>query len=363
MVLQEIPTRMTGCKRCNGDSKPLEVGDIYLWFCNPHLQALCNEWLKSSDCTVQWRPDLDSVLVSDVQIHDFLMKLSNEIHHTDRMDVRGLAMCRGSQPTFAEVKEIRSLDELLTIYNHDWLADILDNNRLFTHFHPIVYAKEPDRVFANECLIRARSKDGSMISPGRLFSSAGSASMLQKLDQSARACSLRTIHQNPMKPMFFINFNPVSIYDPQSCLRDTFALLRELKLSPDQIVFEVVESEQIASPEKLIEILEEYRRNGFLVALDDIGSGYSSLNLLHRINPDFVKLDMELIRNVHVEPLKALIATKIIEIAREYGFRVVAEGVETFEEMQWVVDQQVDFVQGFYIARPEEIPRDVITVV
>jgi EAL domain-containing protein (putative c-di-GMP-specific phosphodiesterase class I) len=98
--------------------------------------------------------------------------------------------------------------------------------------------------------------------------------------------------------------------------------------------------------------LRFYRDAGFRVALDDVGAGYSSLNLLHQLRPDFVKLDMDLIRGVDGDPYKALIAGKIIEIATALGIETIAEGIETPGELEWAQTNGATYAQGFGIARP-----------
>ena len=92
------------------------------------------------------------------------------------------------------------------------------------------------------------------------------------------------------------------------------------------------------------------------MALDDLGAGYGSLNLLHQLQPDVIKLDRELIRGVDRDPYKAVIAEKLLELAQKLGITTLAEGIETAGELQWVRDHGVDLVQGFFIARPQPVP-------
>lgn len=104
------------------------------------------------------------------------------------------------------------------------------------------------------------------------------------------------------------------------------------------------------------EVLQYYRDAGFLVALDDLGSGYSSLNLLHQLRPDFIKLDMELIRNVHQDLYKASITEKLLEIAQKLDIKTVAEGIECIEELNWLRERGATFAQGYLIAKPNAVP-------
>jgi EAL domain-containing protein (putative c-di-GMP-specific phosphodiesterase class I) len=130
----------------------------------------------------------------------------------------------------------------------------------------------------------------------------------------------------------------------------------EAGIPREKVVFEITETERTHDVLHFRGIIDQYRRFGFRIALDDVGSGYSSLNLLHQLRPDFLKLDMHLIRGVDRDPYKATIAQKILEIAQKLDIKSVAEGIETTEEMDWVRDHGADFVQGYLIAKPKLHP-------
>jgi EAL domain-containing protein (putative c-di-GMP-specific phosphodiesterase class I) len=179
---------------------------------------------------------------------------------------------------------------------------------------------------------------------------------LFQLDLAARRSAIQAAHRHRVRSLIFINFTPTSIYDPQFCLRSTVGAIDEAGISHDQIVFELTESDRTQEIEHLQAILRFYRSAGFRVALDDMGSGYSGLNLLHQLRPDFIKLDMELTRNVHQDPYKALIAEKVLDIAQKLQIQTVAEGIESPEELAWVREHGADFVQGYCIARPSPQP-------
>jgi EAL domain-containing protein (putative c-di-GMP-specific phosphodiesterase class I) len=122
-------------------------------------------------------------------------------------------------------------------------------------------------------------------------------------------------------------------------------------------VFEVVESDEVTDVKHLLSTLDFYRRAGFRVALDDVGAGFASLNLLHALKPDFIKLDLELVRDVHREPFKAMLAAKLIEAGVALGIGVIAEGVETQSEWEWLREHGATYTQGYYVARPHATIR------
>ena len=133
-------------------------------------------------------------------------------------------------------------------------------------------------------------------------------------------------------------------------------LLDECGIAHEQVVFEVVESERIQDLQQLCWLLKQYRAKDFRVALDDVGSGYSTLTVLEGVRSDYSKLDAELIRNVDTDKYKAVLLGKLLEASRELGVKTIAEGVESVEEYEWLRDHGADYAQGFYVARPGSPP-------
>src|SRR5439155_19253017 len=144
----------------------------------------------------------------------------------------------------------------------------------------------------------------------------------------------------------FINFSPAAIRDPEAHLNSTVMAIEEVDLPRERVVFEVTEADRYGDSPRLQQVLNAYRRAGFRVALDDLGAGWSTLNLVHRLRPDFIKLDRELIHGVHQDPVKGLIASHLLEIGRGMGIATIVEGIEVPEELAWVREYYADFVHG-----------------
>jgi EAL domain-containing protein (putative c-di-GMP-specific phosphodiesterase class I) len=232
---------------------------------------------------------------------------------------------------------------------------MMEEKRLTSWFQPIVNCQNPDEVFAFEALLRGND-NGQLVFPNRILEVARGAGLLFQLDRAARLSSIAQAARWGMKCHVFINFTPTSIYDPVNCLRSTVQAVDELGLRREQVIFEVVESEHVGDVDHLKTILDYYRASGFRVALDDVGSGYSSLKMLGQLRPDFIKIDRELISGVHEDDFKALIARKLLETSHELGLKSVAEGVETAEEYQWLRENGADYVQGYFFAKPASPP-------
>lgn len=194
------------------------------------------------------------------------------------------------------------------------------------------------------------------MAPARLFGAARDAGLLFQLDLAARRSAIDGAHRHAIRERLFVNFTPTAIYDPATCLRSTARAVSQAGLVSDYVIFEVVESEKTTDTKHLRAILDRYRADGFKVALDDVGAGYSSLNLIHQLRPDFIKLDMELTRGVHADPFKALVAAKVLEIAQELSIQTVVEGVEVVEELACAQAHGATYAQSYLFARPQPKP-------
>jgi EAL domain-containing protein (putative c-di-GMP-specific phosphodiesterase class I) len=141
-----------------------------------------------------------------------------------------------------------------------------------------------------------------------------------------------------------------------TALAETRTMIDRLGIPHRQVVFEITEMDTIDDIEAFGATMRALQADGFRFALDDLGSGYSGLNLVHQLRPDFIKLDMALVRGVHQDPYKALITEMVIELSRRLNIKTIAEGVETLGELNWLREQGVDFVQGYLIAKPASPP-------
>lgn len=274
-----------------------------------------------------------------------------ELQETQVLFLRGAI-----QPQLEDFSDIATLQRFIKLNQSDWLVEMLSQERLTTYFQPIVSMQDTEQIFGYESLLRGFDSMGQIVSPGPILDLASEAGMLPQLDRLARLSAIAQASHHQLPGMIFINFTPTALYDPVSCLRSTVEAIDQAGIAHDRIVFEVVESDSPRDLAHLQAVLKYYREAGFLVALDDLGSGYSSLNLLHQLRPDFLKLDMELIRNVHRDLYKASITEKLLEIAQTLGIRTVAEGIEQLEELNWLRDRGATFAQGYLIAQPSAVP-------
>lgn len=134
-------------------------------------------------------------------------------------------------------------------------------------------------------------------------------------------------------------------------------LLEKYRIPKHLIELEITERLFMENPKKLLEVMEAARSLGFLISIDDFGSGYSSLNLLNQIPVDILKLDKAFLHNIKDERRSRIVITQIVEMAHQLDVKVVCEGVETKEQSEFLKEIKCDMVQGFFYARPMEINR------
>ena len=259
--------------------------------------------------------------------------------------------------SFAHMGKLRPLADLVKRLKNVWVMEMIRENRFTVHFQPIVEAADPVRVHAHECLMRGLTPEGSIVPPGTILDAADEEGMIFHLDRVGRLNAIRHFADQGVGGKAFINFNPVSVYNPVACLASTVIAAKASGLTPDRIVFELIERSHVADEAHLLRIVEYYRAAGYGVALDDVGAGYSGLNLLTSLQPDYIKLDMHLIRDVDRDPVRQSIVGNLLEMARKLDIRTIVEGVETEGEYEFARREGADFVQGYLFGKPASLAR------
>ena len=300
--------------------------------------------------------DLIAVEGDASRLQDLCGRFGDHFTASQLSRIRCTMLPAGVRPSAGDLMHSQNLQQLMDWVDGQWLDGLLADSRLVTFFQPIVSNLNPRQVFGYECLVRGCADDGGLIPAHRLFSAARATGKMSKLDHAARLMSIQTVEKKKLGQTIFINFNPRHLDDSFTGLTETIELAVRSNMPADQFVFEVVESDEIDDVEKLLKVVEFCREAGCRVALDDIGTGYNSLNLMAVIKPDFIKLERDLVTNVDSDPYKSCVAGKLLELARELDIRTVVEGIETVGEWRWAVDRGSDYCQGFLFGRPEREP-------
>lgn len=203
------------------------------------------------------------------------------------------------------------------------------------------------RVFAHEALVRGPDGEGAMSVLAQV-----TEHNRYRFDQACRVKAIKTAAQLGLAERISINFLPNAVYKPEVCIRTTLEAARTHGFPTERIIFEVTEGERVEDGPWLSTILREYKRCGFLTAIDDFGAGYAGLALLADFTPDIIKLDMALVRGVDASRSRQAIARGMVRICQELGIQVIAEGVETAAECDFFLAEGVMLMQGYLFARP-----------
>lgn len=295
-------------------------------------------FMNEQGSLVQLHEDILSLRESRVaDFYDFCIDHMN----ADKISFRAKDRARAWQP----------IAEILHELDDRWIDPIITNDQVVSYAQPIVDGE--GNVYGHEMLARFMKQDGELVSPFEVFSAAKRRNRLYSLDRMCRMSAVRTAAHLPAR--VFINFIPTSIYSPQHCLQSTIALSQELGLDPAKFVFEVVESEQVDDLEHLRNILQYYKGQGFSYALDDVGEGFSTVELLKDIKPHYMKLDKSYVHRVVRDEQKKGMALQMLEAALDIGAVPLAEGVEAEEDFLWLKDQGYQLFQGYLFGKPAPV--------
>ena len=213
-------------------------------------------------------------------------------------------------------------------------------------YQPIVDL-EHKTVFAHEALVRGPNGESAASVLAQV-----NDDNRYRFDQACRVKAIKGASALGMTELLSINFLPNAIYKPELCIRTTLEAARTHGFPLDHIIFEVTEGERVEDGPWFAEILREYQRCGFKTAIDDFGAGYAGLSLLADFQPDLIKLDMGLVRNVDADRSRRTIVRSLVRMCEEMKIQVIAEGVETVAERDALRDAGIHLMQGYFFARP-----------
>jgi len=241
----------------------------------------------------------------------------------------------------------------------DWelrgeLDRLLSESAIKSVYQPIVKLRDGG-VFGYEALTRC--PEGSLFEgPLALFKFAEKSNMALALDRLARETAIRHSPSLGSVQKIFINVTMSIVHDPHFVSGQTVRWLHDKGLYPGQVVFELTERSSIDDFEAAKKILAHYRTQGYEIAIDDAGAGYSSLQSIVELNPDYIKVDRSLVSLADKDEMKKHMLRTFVRFAKKMNIRTVAEGIERPEELRLIRSMGFDYAQGYLIGRPSERP-------
>ena len=217
----------------------------------------------------------------------------------------------------------------------------------------IVFAYQPivelstRSIYAHEALVRGLNGESA-------FSVLSQVTEENRylFDQTCRVQAIKGAAELRLKGLLSINFLPNAVYEPAACIRTTFEAAQRYHFPIERIIFEVTEGERVQDRPHLVNIFREYSRFGFRTAIDDFGAGYAGLALLSEYQPDIIKIDMDLVRDIDSSSPKQAIVNGIVAICSALNVQVLAEGIETRAERDFLRDAGIDLMQGYFFCKP-----------
>jgi EAL domain-containing protein (putative c-di-GMP-specific phosphodiesterase class I) len=243
------------------------------------------------------------------------------------------------------------------------LRRIIKEEEIYTLFHPIVKLPEYE-IIGYEALSRGPG-EGEFERPDKLFKIAYESDLLIELERLCRKKALMAASNMKPEHMLFLNVEPDSVNDPELRQIAASSLLLDSSITPDRIVLEITERSAILNFSAFRSALEYFRVLDFKIAIDDAGAGYASLQSMIELKPDFIKLDMSLIRGIDSDNVKQQLVKALEGFAQETGVSLIAEGIETKAELKTLLQMNINLCQGFIFAYPSEpfpkIRKHIIT--
>jgi EAL domain-containing protein (putative c-di-GMP-specific phosphodiesterase class I) len=200
------------------------------------------------------------------------------------------------------------------------------------------------KIHAYEALMRC--DEVTLPRPPDVLSAAERLHRLNSLGRVIRQAATGGLLASDTVPIF-VNLHSQDLLD-----EDLFSAEAPLTAFSSRVVLEVTERATLDEVPEVRQRIARLRKLGYRIALDDLGSGYAGLSSFAQLEPEYVKIDMTLIRNVHLEPTKQKLLQSLISLCRDMGIKVVAEGIETVEERNVLVDLGCDLLQGYLFAKP-----------
>jgi len=215
---------------------------------------------------------------------------------------------------------------------------------LWIAYQPIVRAGDQS-LFGYEALLRSR--EPTLPHPGALLDAAERLDRLTELGQNIRTCAAEPVGPKPEAGVLFVNLHTRDLLDPTLTSAEV-----PLSKIAKRVVLEITERASLDEIKDVPLRVARLREIGFRIAIDDLGAGYAGLTSFALLEPEIVKLDMSLVRNVHKQSTKQKLIRSMTALCKDMGMMVVGEGVENVEERDALVELGCDLLQGYLFAKP-----------
>jgi diguanylate cyclase (GGDEF)-like protein/PAS domain S-box-containing protein len=356
-LLQSVAKRLQLCVR-GCDTVSRQGGDEFV--------VLLTEMVHPENSAAAARRMLDAVAevhsIGDKDLH-ITTSIGVSVYPDDGMDPETLIKSadtamyqakengRQSYQFFRPAMNVRAV-ERQSMEEH--LRRAMERNELALHYQPVVNLTT-GVISGAEALLRWTHPERGPVSPAQFIPVAEDCGLILPIGAwvMREACTQARAWTNAGLPAMTIAVNVSAMqFRNGNFLEEMFSILEETGLDPKYLELELTESALMKNAGFTASILQILRERGIQVAVDDFGTGYSSLGYLQRFPLDALKIDQSFIRQISAAPNETAIVTAIIRMGQSLNLRVIAEGVETQEELAFLQNQQCNEAQGYYFSRP-----------
>ncbi len=245
------------------------------------------------------------------------------------------------------------------------LESILKNENVKPVFQPIISLRDGS-ILGYEAL--SRGPAGTPLqNPDTMFSVARECGKLWELELLCRSKALESVYKQNTPISLFLNVNPFVIHDEQFMKGFTKDYLKKYNINPKNIFFEITEKSAMEDMTGFKQTIEHYKNQNYKIAIDDAGAGYSGLTMITDIHPHYIKLDIKLIHDIDKDEYKKELVKSLYEFCRVSNVFLIAEGIETKEQLSTLINIGVHYGQGYFIQKPQELiaplKEDVLTAI
>lgn len=287
------------------------------------------------------------------------------IYIVDDINMSVISMCTRAKYALNSIK--RHYGKKIAVYDDEIRNDILDRQKIVgdmkyalaegqfkVYFQP-KYDLMTEKIIGAEALVRWQHTELGLISPGKFIPIFEDNGFITELDVYVWEECCRFMHKRKQLGLSVvpvsINVSRVDIYN-EDIVKILCNLVKKYDLEPELLHLEITESVYINDSGKINVVLNQIKEKGFIIEIDDFGSGYSSLSILSEIPMDIIKMDMKFFQSEKNTKVKQKIIYSVIKLAKWMNLFVIAEGVETKEQLDYLRKMKCHFGQGFYFAKP-----------
>jgi len=240
---------------------------------------------------------------------------------------------------------------------HKQLEEIIREEDISIVFQPIISLRDGS-VLGYEALSRGPDKT-PLHNPDAMFNVASEAGKLWELELLCRTKALEAAYKNRETVKLFLNVNPAVIHDEKFKRGFTSEYLKLYGIDPSNIFFEISEKNAVNDLDGFKKTIDHYKTQNYKIAIDDAGAGYSGLNMITDVHPHYIKLDMKLVRGIDHDAYKKALVKSLYDFSCLTGISLIAEGIETENELRTLIGIGVQYGQGYFIQVPKEELKEI----